>query len=53
MNKLRILNTSAQALEMIWVLKLTNSRKQTVFLKSWTIEQYGAGIGDDFDAIMN
>ena len=50
MNKLRILNTSAQAFEMIWMLKLTNSRNQMVFMKSWTIEQYGACIGDDFDA---
>ena len=22
---------------------------QMVFMKSWTTEQYGAGIGDDFD----
>ena len=24
-----------------------------VFMNSWTIEQYGAGIGDDYDVKMN
>ena len=39
-NKLRILNTSAQALEMIWMLKWTNYSKSNGFhqlLDNWTV----------------
>ena len=51
MNKLRILNTIAQRLEMIWMLNELIQANQMVFTISW--EHYGAGIGDDFDAKMN
>ena len=42
-----------QVQEIIWMLNELIQAIQIVFMKSWTIEQYGAGIGDDFDAIMN
>ena len=53
MKKLRTLNTTMQVQEIIWMLNELIQAIQMVFMKSWTIEQYGAGIGDDFDAIMN
>ena len=42
-----------QAVEMIWMLNELIQANQIVFMKSWTIEQFGAGIGDDFEAKMN
>ena len=34
--------------------KMNNFKlNKMVFMNSWTIELYGAGIGDDFDAKMN
>ena len=53
MNKLRILNTSAQVLEMILMLKLTNSNISIVFMNFCYIKHYGARDGDDFSAKNN
>ena len=53
MKKLRILKSSAQALKMIWMLNELIIANQMVLMRSWTIEWYGVGIGDDFDAKMN
>ena len=38
---------------MIWMQNELFQANQVVFTNSWTIEQYGAGIGDDFDVKMN
>ena len=40
-------------LEMIWMLNELIQANEMVFMNSWTIEQYGAGIGDVFEAKMN
>ena len=53
MKKLRILKSSAQALKMIWMPNELIIANQMVLMRSWTIEWYGTGIGDDFDAKMN
>ena len=42
-----------QVPEMIWMLNERIQANQMVFMKSWTIKQYGAGIGDVFDAKIN
>ena len=47
------LNTKLQVLAIILMLKWTTSANQMDFMKSWTIEQYCAGIGDDFDVKIN
>ena len=39
-----------QVLAMIWMLNELIQANQMVFMKSWTIEQYGASFGDDIDA---
>ena len=49
----RTVNTTMQVLEMIWMLNVVIQANQMVFMKSLTIEQYGAGIGDYFDVRMN
>ena len=41
-----------QVLEMNLMRKWSNWKYELVLMNSWNIEQYGAGIGDDFDAKM-
>ena len=53
LNKFRTFNTTAQVLEMIWMLNELIQANEMVFMNFWYIQHYGACFGDGIDAKMN
>ena len=52
LNKFRILNTTMQVLEMIWMLNELIQANKMVFMNFWFFEHFVACFGDGVDAKM-